>query len=61
MKYITKKQISDFIKNETERLKINENELLKEVKYVLFDLMDFPDDNKNQIKFYNKVYRQINK
>jgi len=36
--YVTKKQVSDFINRETERLKINKDELLKEVKYVLFDL-----------------------
>jgi hypothetical protein len=30
--YVTKKQVSNFIKRETERLKINKDELLKEVK-----------------------------
>jgi|TARA_R110000851_G_scaffold73614_2_gene162378 hypothetical protein len=59
LSYVTKKQVSDFIKTETERLKINEDELLKEVKYVLFDLKDFPNDNRNQIKFYTRVYEAI--
>ena len=42
--YVTKKQVSDFINWETERLKINKDELLKEVKYVLFDLKQYPND-----------------
>lgn len=53
--YVTKKQVSNFIKRETERLTINENELLKEVRYLLFDLKQFPSENKNQIKFYRRV------
>jgi len=53
--YVTKKQISSFINKETERLTINTNELLKEVRYVLFDLKQFPKENKNQIKFYTRV------
>tara|TARA_R100000951_G_scaffold82822_1_gene70472 strand:+ start:188 stop:400 length:213 start_codon:yes stop_codon:yes gene_type:complete len=57
--YVTKKQVHSFIKNETERLKINNNELLKEVKYVLFDLKQYPNDNKNQIKFYTRVYKAL--
>ena len=59
MKYVTKKQVSDFINRETERLKINKDELLKEVKYVLFDLKQYPNDNPNQIKFYTRVYNQL--
>ncbi len=57
--YVTKKQINSFIKNETERLKINNNELLKEVKYLLFDLKQYPNDNKNQIKFYTRVFETL--
>ena len=57
--YVTKKHVDSFIKNETERLKINNNELLKEVKYVLFDLKQYPNDNKNQIKFYTRVYKAL--
>ena len=49
-----------FIQNETERLKMSNDELLKEVKYVLFDLKQYPNDNKNQIKFYTRVYESLN-
>ena len=58
--YVTKKQVDSFIQNETERLKMNNDELLKEVKYVLFDLKQYPNDNKNQIKFYTRVYEALN-
>ncbi|MAN61379.1 MAG: hypothetical protein CMI60_05455 [Parvibaculum sp.] len=60
LSYVTKKQVNSFIKIETERLKINNDELLKEVKYVLFDLNQYPNDNKNQIKFYTRVYEELN-
>lgn len=55
LSYVTKKQVDSFIKTERERLKMNNDELLKEVEYVLFDLRQYPNDNKNQIKFYTKV------
>lgn len=58
--YVTKKQVDSFIQNETERLKMSNDELLKEVKYVLFDLKQYPNDNKNQIKFYTRVYESLN-
>ena len=58
--YVTKKQVSDFINRETERLKINKDELLKEVKYVLFDLKEHPNDNRNQIKYYTRIYEALN-
>ena len=58
--YVTKKQVSDFIKRETERCMMNEDELLKDVKYGLFDLKQYPNDNRNQIKFYTRVYEALN-
>ena len=58
--YVTKKQVSDFINRETERLKINKDELLKEVKHVLFDLKEYPNDNRNQIKYYTRIYEALN-
>ena len=58
--YVTKKQVSDFINTETERLKMNKDELLKEVKYVLFDLKQHPNDNRNQIKYYTRIYEALN-
>lgn len=57
--YVTKKQVSDFINRETERLKINEDELLKEVEYVLFDLKQYPNDNRNQIKYYTRIFEAL--
>lgn len=58
--YVTKKQVDSFIKNKTEMFGINNNELLKEVEYILFDLKQYPNDNKNQIKFYKRVYEALN-
>lgn len=58
--YVTKKQVDSFIQNETKRLKMNNDELLKEVEYVLFDLKQYPNDNKSQIKFYTRVYEALN-
>ena len=60
LKYVTKKQVESFIKYETERLKMNSSELLKEIQYVLFELKQYPNDNKNQIKFYTRVYEALN-
>jgi hypothetical protein len=57
--YVTKKQVSDFIYRTTERLKINKDELLKEVKYVLDDLNEYPNDNRNQIKYYTRIYKEL--
>ncbi len=59
--YVTTKQVSDFINRETERLKINKGELLKEVKYVLLDLKQYPNDNRNQIKYYTRIYKALNR
>jgi len=58
--YVTKKQVSDFINRETERLKINKDELLKEVEYVLLDLKQYPNDNRNQIKYYTRIFEALN-
>lgn len=58
--YVTKKQVSNFIKKETQRLGINNQELLKEVELVLVDLKQFPNDNLNQIKFYIKIKQNLN-
>jgi len=57
--YVTKKQVTNFINSETKRLKINKNELIKEVENLLCDLKQFPNDNKNQIKFFSRVYKAI--
>lgn len=57
--YVTKKQVSDFIVGETKRRKINKIELLNMVKDALCELMEFPNDNKNQIKFYTKVSESL--
>jgi hypothetical protein len=59
--YITKKQVDNFIKVETERLNIDNTELLSEVKVVLSDLKEYPNDNKNQIKFYARILERLNK
>jgi hypothetical protein len=53
MKYITKKYIDKFIENEINRNKINKVDL------VLNDLLEYPEDNKNQIKFYKTVYNHL--
>lgn len=58
--YVTNKQVDNFIKVETDRLKINNTELLSEVNLVLSDLKEFPNDNKNQIKFYTRVLERLN-
>ena len=57
--YVTRKQVNDFIRLHQTALKINNDELLKEVKYALFALKKFPNDNKNQIKFYTRVYKEL--
>ena len=53
--YVTKKQVSKFIENQIDWRKISEAQLLKEVEDVLIDLNEYPNDNKNQIKFYTRV------
>jgi hypothetical protein len=53
--YVTKKQVKEFIDKETKRLKMSKKELLKEVNIVLNDLMEFPNDNKAQIKYYSRI------
>tara|TARA_R110002050_G_scaffold79261_12_gene169447 strand:- start:6523 stop:6738 length:216 start_codon:yes stop_codon:yes gene_type:complete len=57
--YVTKKQVNQFIEFEKSRLKINDNQLLKEVQIVLTDLRQFPNDNLNQIKFYMRVENNL--
>jgi hypothetical protein len=57
--YITKKDISKFIENERRRLNLTNDELLIEVDRVLIDLKQFPESNKNQIKFYTKVLKTL--
>ena len=56
--YVTKKQVIAFIEKETKKL--GYTQLVKEVDIVLRDLMDFPNENKAQIKFYSRVAKQLN-
>ena len=52
--YITKKRVEEFIKLNYYKFK-NNDEFKSEVRTILKDLNEFPDSNKNQIRFYNKV------
>ncbi len=54
MGYVTKKQVKEFV----EQHQLNERSLI-ELNLCLGDLKEFPKENKNQIKFYEKVKKHL--
>ena len=48
--YVTKKKVKEFV----EQHKLTKRSLI-ELNLCLGDLKEFPDENKNQIRFYEKV------
>jgi hypothetical protein len=52
--YVTKKRVKDFIKQH----KLNQQSLV-ELNLCLGDLKEFPKENKNQIRFYEKVKKHL--
>ena len=56
MKKLTPKM---FVDTETKRLKWDRVKMLSEVEEVLVDLMEYPNDNKHQIKFYRSVKKYL--
>jgi len=53
--YVTKKQVTDFIDREIKYSKISEKELLNIINNALCELIEYPNECKNQIKFYTRV------
>jgi len=52
--YTTKKRVEEFIKS-----KNLTKDSLTELKLCLYDLKEFPKDNKYQIRFYEKVKKHL--
>ena len=62
--YVTKKQVVEFIKYELSyrKRKGSENgkeELLIEIEDALLDMKQYPDDCRNQIKWWKRVYEKL--
>ena len=62
--YVTKKQVVEFIKDELSyrKRKGSENgkeELLIEIEDALLDMKQYPDDCRNQIKWWKRVYEEL--
>jgi hypothetical protein len=53
--YVTKKQVMNYIDEVTKTRGIDQDELLNEVRFTLTELIEYPTDNKAQIKFFEKV------
>ena len=52
--YVTKKRVKDFIKANS----LNHRSLI-ELNLCLGDLKEFPKENRNQIRFYEKVKKYL--
>jgi hypothetical protein len=58
--YVTKKQVANFIKHNMLRHQTTDD-LKSNVENVLTNLNDHPNENKNQIKFFNRVRVELSK
>jgi len=56
--YVTKKRVEDYLKTVVGKFK-NHSELLFECKEVIKDLELYPQDNKNQIRFFKGVEKVV--
>jgi hypothetical protein len=52
--YVTNKRVKNFIKEQN----LNQSSLI-ELNLCLGDLKEFPKENKNQIRFYEKVKKHL--
>lgn len=59
--YVTKKKVNQFIDRKKRDPKMSDEKLLSEVNETLAYLNEFPESNPNQIKFFTRIAKALQK